>query len=49
MIDFNVLIDFEWHRDRKGYHLAPRNSLKASPRPYDMRDDEIVIVPNGRH
>jgi hypothetical protein len=49
MIDFNILKDFEWHRDRKGYRLARRNSLKVTSHANGMKDDDFVILPNGRH
>jgi hypothetical protein len=49
VIDCDILIDFEWHRDKKGYRLVPRHSLKMSARAYHKRDDEIVIAPNGQH
>jgi hypothetical protein len=47
LIDFNVLKDFEWHRDKKGYRLAPHNSLQISLEMQGRLNDEIVIVPKG--
>jgi hypothetical protein len=43
---FDVLIDFEWFRDKKGYRIVPFNSLNArwgQSKGYDVN----WIVPNG--
>jgi hypothetical protein len=49
MFDVNVLNDFEWHCDKKGYCLAMRNSRKMPVNMQGLADDEIVIVRNGEH
>ena len=41
MIDSDVLKDFEWYRDSKGYRLLRDPPLKGE------REGHLVIVPNG--
>jgi hypothetical protein len=45
MIDSGVLKDFEWYRDKKGYHL----SLDPPFRSLGEREGRPVIVANGGH
>jgi hypothetical protein len=58
MIDSNLLKDFEWHRDRKGYHLSRSPPLKleslrligGAPDGTKLgMQEQLVIVPNGGH
>ena len=45
MIDSDLLKDFEWYRDKKGYHL----SLDPPFRSLGEREGRPVIVSNGAH
>jgi hypothetical protein len=45
MIDSDVLKDFEWYRDKKGYHL----SLDPPFRSLGKREGHPIIVANGGH
>jgi len=43
---FDVLNDFEWFRDKKGYRIAPFNSLGKRPREPQANDVDWII-PKG--
>lgn len=45
MIDSDVLKDFEWYRDHKGYRLSRHPPFKS----LGEREGHLVIVPNGGH
>jgi hypothetical protein len=50
-MDSDVLKDFEWHRDKKGYRLS-RDPLRISLHDHDPPRTSLIgliIVPNGGH
>jgi hypothetical protein len=48
---FNILADFEWYRDPRGYRIAPFGSLVPPDSPWmksTAQDAVLWIVPNGK-